>query len=180
MDSRFDDIDSKLEDIDMDVLMGGIDDAIRETLDESLDFERMAAMNHDTDVYHAVKDKRKPITSSNAILIEVPFPAGEEPTSLSRFYQNTAVINGLGDNKHPRYYEGIILEKSYYPESRDKRMQAIWHASRRISLVSPPIISHPLPAMPSCLHIVTGLIQTVGAPHSLGMIHLPKWRAVHA
>lgn len=44
MDSRFDDIDSKLEDINMDALMGGINDAIKKTLDESLDFERVTVM----------------------------------------------------------------------------------------------------------------------------------------
>ncbi|PBK91087.1 hypothetical protein ARMGADRAFT_1032150 [Armillaria gallica] len=126
MDSRFDDIDSKLEDIDMDALMGGIDDAIKETLDESLDFERVTVMNHNTNVYHAVKDTRKYVPPSNTILIKVPFSVVEEPTSQ--------IINNLSDNKRPGYYEGIILEKPYYAEGRDKRMQAIWHVSHKESV----------------------------------------------
>ena len=47
LDSRFDDVDSKVEHIDMDALMGSINEAIRESLDEWLDFKavaRMAAM----------------------------------------------------------------------------------------------------------------------------------------
>ncbi len=47
LDSRFDDVDSKVEHINMDALMGGINEAIRESLDEWLDFKavaRIAAM----------------------------------------------------------------------------------------------------------------------------------------
>ncbi|SJK98989.1 uncharacterized protein ARMOST_02270 [Armillaria ostoyae] len=119
LDSRFDDVDSKLEDIDMEVLTDSIDEAIKESLslDESLAFEsveRMAAMNHNTNIYHPVKDKGKPVPSSNSILAEVPFPGGEKPTSRSLpLLKDTAVIDSLSDNKLARHYESIILEKLY-------------------------------------------------------------------
>ncbi|KAK0457938.1 uncharacterized protein EV420DRAFT_401930 [Desarmillaria tabescens] len=80
MDSRFDDIDSKLEDIDMEALTEGIDGVVRESLEElNLDaVERMAAINHNTNIYRAIRDAGNPDLWGDIILVEVPFPGGRE------------------------------------------------------------------------------------------------------
>ncbi|PBK91082.1 hypothetical protein ARMGADRAFT_1166648 [Armillaria gallica] len=131
IDSRFDDVDSKLEDIDMDVLTNGIGETIKESIDVSLDFgavERMAAMNHNTNIYRAVKDKGNPVLSHEVTLAEVTFPGGRTPTSRGLpLLKNPAVINSLSDNNVIGYYQGYYPREAM-PESRDERIKAIWKA----------------------------------------------------
>ncbi|SJK98996.1 uncharacterized protein ARMOST_02277 [Armillaria ostoyae] len=131
MDSRFDDVDSKLEDIDMDVLTDGIGETIREGLGESLDFdavERMAAMNHNTNIYRAIKDKGNPVLASEVTLAEVTFPGGNRPTSRALpLLKDPSVIDRLSSNDLVRYYRGYYPQKAM-PESRTERIKAIWKA----------------------------------------------------
>ncbi|KAK0433317.1 hypothetical protein EV421DRAFT_1435704 [Armillaria borealis] len=67
MDSRFDEVDSKLEDIDTDMLTDGISDAIKEGFDElSKEGPDLTAMNHNSNIYLAIKDER--LSSSEEII----------------------------------------------------------------------------------------------------------------
>ncbi|PBK64026.1 hypothetical protein ARMSODRAFT_1088195 [Armillaria solidipes] len=132
MDSRFDEVDSKLEDIDTDMLTDGISDAIKEGFDElSKEGLDLTAMNHNSNIYLAIKDEQQRgnhIPWGDINLAEVPFPGGRKPTTLALpLLNNPSVIDSLSDNILLQYYRGYYPHKAV-PESRDKRIKAIWKA----------------------------------------------------